>query len=267
MGRLVLVGVAVPVGPVGPPRLRLVDRTALDPHALRQVVGHEARLRRRGRVGRRRPGDGHVARWARGLLPARRRLPAAGRARRSSPRRRASGRWCGSTVRAGGTTRRRRSTRRCCGWCAGWCRCPTSSRYDAASPPRTSPGSWSPRPAGRARRPAAADARRRAAAALGRPPRALSPPTSPGCRRCGPGRSSTRSSRIGDFGVADGLPGLRRRPRRRPRGRRLGGGSGGSPRARRRAGPGAARRRRPDLPRALRPQPEEPPGRPGHARR
>ena len=42
--RLVLVGVAVPVGPVGPPRLGLVDRAALDPDALRQVVLHGATL-------------------------------------------------------------------------------------------------------------------------------------------------------------------------------------------------------------------------------
>ena len=40
VGGLVLVGVAVPVGAVGPPRLGLVDRAALDPDALRQVVLH-----------------------------------------------------------------------------------------------------------------------------------------------------------------------------------------------------------------------------------
>ena len=44
VGRLVLVGVPVPVGAVGPPRLGLVDRAALDPDALRQVVLHGATL-------------------------------------------------------------------------------------------------------------------------------------------------------------------------------------------------------------------------------
>ena len=140
MGRLVLVGVAVPVGSVRPPRLGLVDRTALDPDALREVVGHEARLRRRGRVGRRRPGDGHVARWARGPLRAHavgRRLVGRDVPRRG--RRRAVG---GPDLPSGParTTRRRRSTRPCSAWCAGWCRCPRSSRYDAGSPPWTSPG-------------------------------------------------------------------------------------------------------------------------------
>ena len=37
---LVLVGVAVPVGPVGLPRLLLGDGAALDPHGLRQVILH-----------------------------------------------------------------------------------------------------------------------------------------------------------------------------------------------------------------------------------
>ena len=37
---LVLVGVAVPVGAVGRARLVLVDRAALDPHGLRQMILH-----------------------------------------------------------------------------------------------------------------------------------------------------------------------------------------------------------------------------------
>ena len=202
VGRLVLVGVPVPVGAVGPPRLR-------------------PRRPRGARPGRAAAG-GPPRRDPTGLLPDRGCGSVTGVD--FSALTPLAGGWSGQTflAEAGGarsvvriyppgrsaTTPGPRSTRPCCGWCAGWCRCPRCWRYAGGPPRRTGPGCWSRRSSRgsaatcccRPSTPTASRGPRDRAGCPGRRPRRHAD-----C--CGPGASSTATCGSA-VPAADGLPGF-----------------------------------------------------------
>ena len=187
MGGLVLVGVAVPVGPVGAPRLGLVDGR----RSTRTGCGRRSstpRLHCRGATA-----AVPVARCEAmsELAPTLSRWRAAGQ-RRDLPRRGRRGAHRGADLRRPGAARGRahpRSTRRCCGWCAGCCRCPRCWRCARRPGGATGPGCWSRRscPGSAAtcccRRLDAGGRWPRSGDQLGRAAR----PTSAACRCRGPG--------------------------------------------------------------------------------
>ena len=200
MRGLVLVGVPVPVGSVGPPRLRLAH-------------GRRSTRTRCGRWSSTRDPTATaapVAAWGRGR---RRPDPAGGRLVRADLPRRGRGRAVGGAdlpARAGATTRRPRSTRRCCAWCAAWSRCPTSLEVRRGVAAADRPGllvtSYLPGQRGDLLLPTLDDARRRPRSAPGSASwladlAGHADPARRAVRRRRPAPSATSA-------VADGLPGF-----------------------------------------------------------